>query len=641
MNTVTPITPAPRLYRFGPFEVDIARKELRKFGLRIRLERKPMHLLIALLDHAGEVVTRNNLHRTLWSEEVFVDFDKGLTVAVAKLRGALSDSPENPIYIETVAREGYRFIQQVESVFNSSPSFPSSREQELVSTSLVHHPLPPEAAEPRLRTAIPNRGTLLAAVAVCIGLIAVVGALLWTRNVPSVSPPNRKVMLVVLPFENLSGDPSQDYVSGGVTEELSERLGNLNPGKLGVIGRTSAMTYKNSPRTIRQIGKELSVDYVLEGSVRRVGNKVRITAQLVQVSDQVHVWAHDYDQQLRDLLVAEDEVASDIAEQVSVSIASERQPRSVPPHVVNPEAHEAYLLGRYYWYKRTPEGWKRGEEYFRDAIKTDPMYAAAYAGLAQCHIPKEEALAAARRSVELDPESAEAQTALGWVEFFQIWDFVGAAKALDTAVQLDPNYAPAHHTFSGVLEYSGRFQEAIDQEKQAVLLDPLALIFRASLAEELSVAGQNDRAVEQLNEIFAIDPQYPKAHETLGTIHLRERMYQQAIREFQAAEHYGGPQELAQIGFAYARLGDREKVSKILSELSNDDKTSPSGSTSFDLALVEVGIGDQDSALGWLEKEYQQHDDDGPWSTKVDPLFAPLRSDSRFQALLRRMKYPS
>jgi tetratricopeptide (TPR) repeat protein len=401
------------------------------------------------------------------------------------------------------------------------------------------------------------------------------------------------------------------------------------------------MIYKHAPKTISQIGKDLGVGYVLEGSVRHNGGKLRVTAQLIQVSDQAHVWAQEYDRDISDLLQVEDDVASDIAQQVGVSFALGPPTKSSHPHIPNPEAHEAYLLARYYWNKRTPVGWANGEQYFRRAVEKDPQYAAAYAGLAESSVAKQEALAAATKAVELDPNSAEARTALGWVEYFKQWDFVAAQDALKTAIQLDPNYAPAYHLYSGVLALSGRFQESIDQEKQAVRLDPLALIFRAALAGGLSLAGQNDQAIEEIKQIFAIDPQYPKAHETLGTLYLRRGMYKEAIREYETSERFGGTKLLGLLGYAYARSGNKGQALRALSELQDLDKRLPSGDVSGDLAIVEMGLGNRDEALAWLEKEYQQHDDDGPWDAKFDPIFEPLRSDRRFQDLLRRINFPS
>ncbi|PYV92355.1 MAG: hypothetical protein DMG90_04720 [Acidobacteria bacterium] len=637
------------VYCFGPYELETARKELRKFGLPVKLERKPLQLLITLVERAGEVVTRGELQRVLWGGDLFVDFEKGLNVAVAKLRATLNDSPDKPTYIETIAGEGYRFIAETERVFATARSSASEKlVADVHGTSSLklldpHTSGPDRSAQHTPSVSPPPAGLqswkawrgVAAAACIAIAMITI-AKLVWRSPQPVHAG---KMMLVVLPFENLSDDPGQEYLSDGITEELSTQLGNLNPLRLGVIGRTSAMAYKHSPKTIGQIGKDLAVNYVLEGSVRREGNKLRITAQLVEVSDQAHVWAQEYDQDVHDLLQVEDEVATNIAGKVglSMAIAQAKSPSHV--HMPTAEAHETYLLGRYYWYKRTPEGWSKSNEYFRLAINKDPQYAAAYAGLAEC-AGRQEALKVARKAVELDPTSGEAYTALGWVQFFKEWDYIAAADALKIAIRLDPNYAPAHHLYSAIFEVSGQFQDAIEEEQQAVLLDPLALVFRASLAEELSTAGENERALEQINQIFAIDPKYPKAHETLGTINLRRGMYKEAISDFGASERYGGAKELAPVGYAYARLGERQRALKILSQLQALEKRSPSGDLCFDLALVEIGLQHRGAALAWLDEEYQRHDDDGPWGTKVDPIFAPLRSDPRFQELMRHTKFP-
>ncbi len=622
------------IYRFASFEVDIAQGELRKFGLRIRLERKPWLLLLALLDRPGDLITRTELQKALWPDGTFVDFEHGLNVAVKKLRGALCESSESPRYVETISGEGYRFIAPVEQVV-AAPS-PAPEQAPVVQSvnPQVDAPMSVVRAwwQRKLPFAVAAIGVFLAILTVAIAQPA------WRRTrVPDHAGP-AKIMLVVLPFENLSADPSQDYLSDGITEELSARLGNLTPERLGVIGRTSAMTYKHSRRTISQIGKELGVGFVLEGSVRRNGDKLRVTAQLVEVAGQTHVWAEDYDRNLSDLFKTEDEVASDIAQQVGVTIAVDQPARPLHPHIPNAEAHEDYLIARYYWYKRTPEGWQKSVEYFRRATEKDPQYAAAYAGLAESQPPDEhEALAAARKSVQLDPGSGEAWVALGWVELFREWDLRAAHDALKTAIRLDPNYAPAHHVYAGVLEYSGRFQEALDQEKEAVRLDPLALIFRAGLAQGLAAAGQNEEAMEQINQIFAIDPHYAKAYETLGNIYLTRGMYKEAIREYETSERYSGFQPLGLVGYAYASLGDKQKALQIRSQLEAKEKKSPSGDTSGDLAAIEIGLGHRDAAIAWLEKQYQQHDNDGPLDAKDNPIFAPLHSDLRFQRLMARL----
>ncbi|HKU23285.1 MAG TPA: winged helix-turn-helix domain-containing protein [Terriglobales bacterium] len=645
--------PSPvRLYRFDPYELDRDQKELRKFGIRLKLERKPLQLLLTLLDHAGEVVTRGEIQKLLWGDGIFVDFDKGLNVAVTKLRSALNDSSERPKFIETVAGEGYCFIAEVERVL-ANGSAPTSSEEGAAAERSVASPALIDTLTPQpeqVSEASDSSGTARwwlqkrRATSVAMALVVIVVAafivmrLGWGgRQRPRQAQAHKgKIMLVVLPFENLSGDPRLEYLSDGITEELSEQLGNLNPQRLGVIGRTSAMTYKHSPRTISQVGKELGVGYVLEGSVRRAGKRLRVTAQLLEVSDQAHVWAGEYDGDIRDLLQTEDEVGRQITQEVGVSVALD-SPNRPNHHHPTPEAHQEYLLGRYYWNKRTPAGYRTCERYFRSAVKKDPVYAAAYAGWAEC-APNPAAQAAARKAVQLDPDSGEAQAALGWVELYRNLDPIAAERALKAAVRLESNYAPAHHTYSGVLQMTGRLQEAIAEEQIAVALDPLWEIARASLAEELSLAGENDHAVEQLRLIFAMDPQFPKAHETLGLVYLRTGMYKEAIRECQAAEHYGGYRLRGLLGYAYARAGKKKEAVQALSELQRMEEKSGSGAASYDLAILEMGLGRRDKAMAWLEREYEEHNDDGLLLLKNDPIFAPLRSDPRFQDLLRRIR---
>lgn len=633
----------PVSYRFGPYEVDASRNELRKFDTRLKIERKPWQLLIALVEHAGSVVTRAELHRSLWLDDVFVDFDRGLTVAVTKLRAILNDSADNPKYIETISGEGYRFTGKVEQVIAPLTSVPAP-DQGSVSLPLV---APLEEGQTTALVGASQTGTvfgtrtlLIAAVLIICLAGLVLGTLTWSRKRPQpLDVVASKRMLVVLPFQNLSGDPGQEYLADGVTEELSERLGNMDPQHLGVIGRTSAMAYKGSKRTITEIGKDLSVGYVLEGSIRRNGEKLRVTAQLVQVSDQTHVWAQDYDRDVSDVLQVEDELASDIAQQVGVTMAVGQPPKPLYPHSPNRDAHEDYLLAQYYWNQRTPEGWAAAEQHFRSATQKDPFYAAAYAGLAETG-PMPEALAAARKAVELDPTSGEAYAALGWVKFYQELDVKGAGDALKSAIQLDPNFATAHHTYSAFLQVRGRSEDAIREEQEAVTLDPLFHIARITLAAMLWHAGDHNGATEQLNTVLAIAPQFPKAHEVLAGIYLERGMCREAFHEFELSEKFGGFKEPDLLGYAYGRCGKKEAALRMLSDLEGLEQRSPSGRSSFSLALVETGLGNRDAAIGWLEKAYRQHGDDGLLSLKVDPVFDPLRSDPRFQEIVRGMNFP-
>jgi TolB-like protein/DNA-binding winged helix-turn-helix (wHTH) protein/Flp pilus assembly protein TadD len=636
------LTKRTQLHRFGPYEADICQGELRKYGIRIRLERKPWQLLVNLLQQPGELVTRTELQRALWSDGTFVDFELGLNVAVMKLRGALGDSADEPKYIETVPGEGYRFIATLEQVFATADSCVSASLEGTRPSLLAPMPLPNAT-----KSQLPARGAPLswlwerkalfgALGVIFVALLALTGTGPVGRRIrqPELGRSGKKIMLVVLPFENLSNDPNQEYFSDGMTEELSAQLGNQDPQRLGVIGRTSAMTYKHSSRTISEIGKDLAVDYVLEGSVRRNGSEVRVTAQLVQVSDQAHVWAQNYNENVRDLLQLESEVAGDIARQVGVSIAIGQATRPLRPHVPDPEAHEAYLLGRYNWYKRTTAGWKAGEEYFRRAIQRDPEYAAAYAGLAECRIAAREAQAAALKAIALDPTSGEAYTALAWVQLYWYLDPAAAEPAFRRAIELNPNYAQTHYSYSGYLGMIGHIDTAINEAKQAVLLDPLSPLFKSGLANELAQAGQMDEAVKQLRSVFDMDPHFAVAHGSLGDIYARQGMYKDAIEEYQREAELGGHSNLEAIGYAYGRWGKKKEALNTLSQLEN------LGGAPAGLAVVELGLGHKEKALAWLEKAYKDHDDDALLYLQTDPTYNPLRSDPRFQDIVRRMNFP-
>ena len=621
------------LYRFAQYEVDEVRGKLRKLGIRIRLERKPWLLLLKLLERPGELVTRAELHCALWGEDTFVDFEHGLNVAVKKLRVALCDSTDSPRFIETVSGEGYRFLAKVELVpFGSFE--PASIETAPASLVQVEHELMAAEASPLHRHGRKAALLLLAAIIVVALALAALMRRPWRAAAPPRDTHSVKAMMVVLPFQNLSSDPGQEYLSDGLTEEVSAQLGNLDPGRLGVIGRTSAMTYKNSRVTISEVGKQLGVDYVLEGSVRRDGSKLRVTAQLIEVANQAHVWAESYDRDMRDLLQLEADLAGTIAREVGVSIALAR-PNPAGTRRPNPEAHEAYLLGRYYWNRRAQGDWKVAEGHFRRAIRLDPQYALAYAGLAECRISKEEAGAAALRAVELDPASAEARIALGWVELYKNFDLAAGGRAFRSAVQLDPNYAPAHHSYGEFLAMVGRFEEAIAEKRETVILDPLSARFRGALVELLALAGRDEAARLEMQKLLDLQGDSPLTHLSLAEMHLREGGYVEAIRELEIYAKHGDDPILGRLGYAYAKCGRRKDAKRILAELRKLE-----GDRSMDIARVEIGLGHKDEALSRLGETYQAREDDDLLWTKVDPVFDPLRSDRRFEELLRRMNFP-
>ena len=436
--------PARRRFRFGVFELDLRAGELRKHGVRIRLQEQPFLVLAMLLEHPGEVVTREELQKKLWPADIFVDFDHGLNKAINKVRDALGDSAENPRFVETVARRGYRFMSEVKVV-----------EVPLVRTPELERPIYPTAADRKRPVAADERAAgkqLLPSLAWKISalvLILLVVALATWKLYPWNRPPPVIRSLAVLPLENLSGDASQDYFSDGMTDELITELGQI--GDLRVISRTSAMTYKDTHKTLPQIAKELNVDAVVEGAVLRSGGRVRITAQLIMADTDKQLWAESYEGDLRDALTLQAQVARAITNQIQVNLNPQEQV-ALKVKVVNPEAYESYLEGRYFWNKRTADGLKAALAYFNQAIDEDPNYAEAYSGLADTYallgdwqyavmttkeaLPK--AKAAANKALELDNTLGEAHNSLAFCLDGFDWDFDLAGREFRRAIALEP-----------------------------------------------------------------------------------------------------------------------------------------------------------------------------------------------------------
>jgi serine/threonine-protein kinase len=489
---------------------------------------------------------------------------------------------------------------------------------------------------------------VVALLAVLVGLN--VGGL-RQRLLRGATPPPGKIMLAVLPFDNLSADPEQEYFSDGMTEEMIAELGQLQPQRLGVIARTSAMHYKGTDKRIDEIGRELGVDYILEGSVRRAAGRVRITAQLIQVSDQTHLWAESYERELADIFAIQSDVAQRIARSLEVELLPAQQARLASARPVNPEAYGAYLKGRFHWNKRTEEEVRKGIEYFQQAIEKDPNYALAYAGLADSYnilgdysyVPPEEAYprakVAAAKALETDDTLAEAHTSLAKAAHLYDWNWLAAERGFQRALALNPSYAPAHHWYAEYLAAMGRVDEAIAEKKRARELDPLSLIINSSEGWVLYFARRYDQAIEQLQKALEMDPNFAVAHLWLGWAYEQKGMYEEAIREFQKAVTLfkGSTYPIASLGHAYAVSGKRGEALKLLNELKELSKRRYV--SAYDLALVYAGLGEKDQAFKWLEKAYEER---YGWITmlKLEPRFDPLRADPRFQSLLRRMNFP-
>ena len=486
---------------------------------------------------------------------------------------------------------------------------------------------------------------LLAALAVVVGLN--VGG--WRDRLLDRAAAARIESLAVLPLENLSGDPQQDYFADGMTEELIADLGQIEA--LRVISRTSVMRYKKTDKPLPQIAKELKVDAVIEGSVLRAGNRVRVTAQLIRASTDRHLWAQSYERELGDVLALQGDVARAIAEQVRIKLTPEQQARFVPARPVNPEAHDAYLKGRYYWNLRTESGLNKGIDYFQQAVEKDFGYAQAYAGLADSYLlqtawarmaPREaypRAKAAALKALEIDETLAEAHTSLGTVELAYEWNWSGAEKEYKRAIELNPSYATAHNFYAMYLSYMGRHDEAIAEIGRAEELDPLSPIINAIGGFVLFFARRYDEAIAQCRRTLELNAGFHPAHLYLGWAYEQKKLYGEAISEYQKAMalEQGSPRLAAGLAGAYAAAGNRTEALKIVSnltELSKRRYVPP-----YDIAQIYTALHDFDQACAWLEKAYEER-------TyllvmlKVDPRNDPVRSDPRFQDLLRRMNFP-
>jgi serine/threonine protein kinase/Flp pilus assembly protein TadD len=455
--------------------------------------------------------------------------------------------------------------------------------------------------------------------------------------------------LAVLPLANLSGDPEQEYFSDGMTEELITNLGKISA--LRVISRTSVMRYKKTEKPLPQIARELGVDGIVEGSVLRVGDRVRITAQLIQAEQERHLWAESYERDLRDVLALQGEVARAIAGEIKVRLTPQEQTRLASARPVNPDAHEAYLKARYYWNLRTEEGLKKGIEYFQQAIEKDPGYALAYAGLADSYsvlgfwnfmAPKEaypREKAAAFKALEMDETLAEAHTSLGDARFKYDWDWVGAEKEFKRAIELNPSYATAHHWYAGYLSAMGRHNEAIAEAKRAQELDPLSLIINTTGGLVFFYARRYDEAIAQWRSTLELNAGFYPAHLYLGRAYEQQKLYEQAISEYQKAlaPGQGNPALAAHLARGYAAAGKRTEALKIISNLRELSKRRYV--SSYVIAQIYTALGDTSRAFQWLDKAYQDRDTWLDW-LKAEPGFDSLRSDPRFQDLLRRMNFP-
>ena len=620
----------PRLLRFGQFELDLRTAEIYKEGKRLKLQEQPCQVLALLIERPGELVSREELRKKLWPNDTFVDFDHGVNIAINKLRDALGDSPEKPRFIETLPRRGYRFIAPVDAPKTSRDSEPPAQ----------------ATSSPAGRAgsgSITWRRALLPAL-LALSLVVVFFSVFRYWRGRSAESSIRS--LAVLPFENYSGDPNQEYFVDGMTDELTTNLAKIK--SLRVISRTSAMKYKNVRTPLAEIARTLRVDAVVEGSIVLSGEKLRITAQLIDARTDRHLWAEDYNRDLRDVLAVQDEVARRIAQEIKTTLTPEEKAQLTSQRQVNPEAYEAYLRGRYFWNKRTEEAVRKAIPYFEQSMSKDPNYPLAYDGLADCWLslgwygylsPKEtfpQAKAAAMRALELDATLGEAHTSLAFANMNYDWDWSAAEREFRKAIELNPNYANAHHWYADYLSAVGRHEQAVTESKRALELDPLSPIINAWLGWRYFFARQYDLAIEQYLKTLEMDPTFVPARLVLGQGYEQKSMPEKAIDELKKAVSLSGGSSLyvSSLAHAYAIAGRRSEAEMLLRQL--NERAQNTYVPSFHIAIIFAGLGQKDRALVWLEKGYQERSTWMVW-LKVDPRLDVLRSDPRFQDLLRRL----
>jgi TolB-like protein/Flp pilus assembly protein TadD len=575
---------------FGRFRLLPQRRELRADGVVVELGSRAFDTLLVLTEARGALVTKDEILSRVWPDTVVEE--NNLVVQISALRKALGEDRD---FIRTVSGRGYRFVAEIiTSVGETDVETP------------VDHGTSAEAA-PKIRS------------------------------------------IAVLPLESLSDDPSQEYFADGMTDELITALAQIS--SLRVISRTSIMTYKRVRKLLPEIARELNVEAVVEGTVLRFGDRVRITAQLIQLPVERHMWAQSFEGDLRDTLALQNSLARTIAEQIRVTVTQQEQTALQTARPVNPAAYEAYLKGRYFLNKRTGDGLKTAIEYFTHAIETDQTYAAGYSGLADAYAlsgdwkygvlsPREaftQAEAAATKALGLDESLGEAHASLAYALDLYAWNWAAAETEYKRAIQLNPGYPTAHQWYSWHLLMMGRNREGIRELRKAESLDPLSLIISADIADAFCVSRLYDEAVEQSEKMLEMDPNFAVGHYELGQALEQMHRHDEAIAEFQRAIELSGHSGAfdSNLGYAYAVSGRSEEAIKIIKDL--EAPQDGNASTEADIALIYMGLGDRDQAMISLNKAYEAR---FKASILLRPAFDPLRSDSRFQELLHRIGLP-
>jgi len=632
--------------RFGTFELNVRTGELVSIGTAPEevgsatalLREQPFQILRILVERQGNIVTRQEIRQILWPDETVVEFDRSINAAMVILRKALADGADHPKYIETLARRGYRLIAPVE--WQPSQTAAQGLLEQRAETL------------PRIEGQISERDPKApthwrkAAILGSSAAILIFGYLSW-RHFRAITPPkSEKVMLAVLPFENLTGDPSKEYLADGLTEQTISQLGRLNPSQLGVIARTSVMGYKHKDERLDQIGRDLSVQYVLENSLRQSGDHLRITSQLLLVKDQSHLWSHDYDYRAQDILTVEDDVAKTVAREIQVRLTAQQEAELARPQSVNPEAFDAYLQGHYFFERNTDKDTDMAAKYYERATQLDPSYALAWVGLSRVRnrqanaglVPAEEGRRLSREAVErslaLNQNLPAAYVQMGRIKQQADFDWAGADASFQRAIVLEPDNPEGVRLAAFSAGFLGRFDEALKLGRRAVDLDPLNADSWEELGEIEFLAGQLDEATATSKKALELKPDVWPGPIQLSQIYVQQGRPKDALPEIERVRYE--PSRAFLYAITYHALGREEESEAALSELIEKYHTS----TACQIAQVYAFRNQSEEAFGWLDRAYAQRDG-GLIGTKVDPLLKSLHKDPRFAALLKKLNLPN
>lgn len=677
---------------FGVFELDLKGEELRKSGIPLKIQPQPLKVLTMLALRAGEVVTREEIRDQIWGADTFVEFDQGLNFCIKQIRTCLNDDPSTPRYVQTIHRKGYKFIAPVEKVDENSVVIRSARP---VTEEVSAAPSPSEIATSladrisRFRPndllgalhshshTVSNEGTdgdvlpppkystdmarNVAGVVVVIALAAALffdaaktppstesGAVKTATAAPATSS---EVRLVVLPFDNLSGNREDDYLGEGMTEEISAQLGRLQPQKIAVLARTAAEQYGHGNKTLDQIGRDLKVDYYVEGSVRRNQKQLRITAQLIRAEDQVHVWAQTYDGSMDTLFELQDQIAKAVSREISLVVTGIVPTAAKIRGSTNAEAQDAYLRGRYFWFHADPAQREKSCNSFADAIDKDPKFALAYAALADCleamvwlgRMPQAEALprarAAALKSIELDDNLAEAHAAYGNILLGYDWDWIAAEGHLRHALELDQNSAEAHRRYGTYLRNMGKMEEGLRHLKRGAELDPLSTSHKMRLGWSYGFLNDWGSSIDVFTQVTQMEPTFAGGYIGLRVAHEYRKEYDQAIAAWVKALERSNSAPLGkELQDIYRTSGYPAAKRYVLTKQVEGLLSQPKGRIRpFEIAALYTDLGNVDKAMEWMGKAYQERNKD-LYEIKVNHRFDVLRKDPRFQKILRDMK---